>query len=266
MIFFRQLLPALSAALIWFFSPGIIQAVELLPHQAVYKMSLAQASSKSGVSDARGVMVYKFEETCDGWASETNVFLKLLYSEGEEIDTTWSMVSWESKDGLKYRFRVRQNRNGQQVENLQGSVNRKSVDDEAVAEFSSPEGKVIKLPEGTMFPTRHLQALIREGERGTLTYTRIVFDGASLDNPYSINALITGKPRRKKTGAGKNTEALRHIRMAFFPIASRAEFPEFELGIDYRANGVADFIVQDFGDFSLNLIPDNIETLAPPDC
>ena len=135
-----------------------------------------------------------------------------------------------------------------------------------VAKFSSPEGKTIRLPEGTMFPTHHLQALIEEGESGTLTFTRTVFDGASLDNPYNINALITGKSRKKKLNAQANEEALRHIRMAFFQIGSRAEFPEFELGIDYRSNGIADYIVQDFGNFSLNLIPDNIEMLDQPKC
>ncbi len=239
------------------------QAIELMPHQAIYRMTLAGSASNSGIAGAEGAMMYKFEEACDAWTSETNVYLKLLYTEGEEMETTWSFVSWEAKDGLKYRFRVRQSRDGTPVENIQGKVIRNKDNGPARAKFAHPEGTVIELPDGTMFPTRHLQALIKQGEKGTLTYARTVFDGASLDNPYNINALITSGGNRK---SGKGGETFRHVRMAFFPLASRKEFPDFELGIDYRANGIAEYIVQDFGDFTLNLVPDRIEELDRPKC
>jgi len=244
-----------------------VKAVELMPHQAIYRMSLASASSTSGIAGAEGAMMYKFGETCDSWTSETNVYLKLLYAEGEEMETTWSFLSWESKDGLKYRFRVRQNRNGTLVEHIQGNVTRNTVDGAAKAQFSSPEGTVIELPEGTMFPTHHLQALIKEGETGTLTYSRTVFDGASLDNPYNINALITSASKKAvRVKPVPDDKVFRHVRMAFFPLASRKEFPEFELGIDYRRNGIAEHILQDFGDFTLNLVADKIEILDHPKC
>ena len=242
------------------------EAIELMPHQAIYRMSLAGASSTSGIAGAEGAMMYKFAEACDAWTSETNVYLKLLYAEGEEVETTWSFLSWESKDGLRYRFRVRQSRDGSLVEHIQGKVTRENIDGAASAEFSSPEGAVIELPEGTMFPTRHLRALIEEGEAGTLTYSRTVFDGASLDNPYTINALITSASKTRKAKPKSNDKVFRHVRMAFFPLASRKEFPEFELGIDYRLNGIADHILQDFGDFTLNLASDKVELLERPNC
>jgi len=239
------------------------QAIELMPHQAIYRMSLAGSASNSGIAGAEGAMMYKFEEACDAWTSETNVYLKLFYTEGEEMQTTWSFVSWESKDGLKYRFRVRQSRDGTEVEKIQGNVTRDRNNGPARAKFTAPEGTVIELPDGTMFPTHHLQALIKQGEAGTLTYARTVFDGASLDNPYNINALITSGGKKKSL---TDKSIFRHVRMAFFPLASRKEFPDFELGIDYRANGIADYIVQDFGDFTLNLTPDRIEVLDRPKC
>ena len=241
-------------------------AIELSPHQAIYRMSLEGTSQTSGIAGAEGAMMYKFEESCDAWTSETNVFLKLLYTEGDALETTWTFVSWEAKNGLKYRFRVRQTRNGVPVDHIQGSVNRTKADGAAQAKFSNPVGAVIDLPEGTMFPTRHLQELIKQGERGALTLSRTVFDGASLDNPYSINALITATSKAAIESGLPDSRRFRHVRMAFFPLTSRREFPEFELGIDYRANGIADRILQDFGDFRLNLIPEKIEILDRPEC
>jgi hypothetical protein len=242
------------------------QAFELAPHRAIYNMSLSGASSTSGISGAEGAMMYKFEESCDAWTSETKVFLKLLYSEGEALETTWSFVSWEAKDGLKYRFRVKQSQNGSPDELIKGDVSRTAENAFAEAIFSSPKDTVIELPEGTMFPTHHLKALISEGQNGTLTFSRTVFDGASLDNPYKINALITSASKNASPKSESESDQLKHVRMAFFPLASRKEFPEFELGIDYRSNGIADHILQDFGDFQLNLVPDKIEILNKPAC
>lgn len=243
-------------------SAAVASAIELAPHRAIYRMTLSKAAATSGVAGAEGAMLYKFGETCDAWTSETSVVLKLLYVEGEETETSWSFVSSEAKDGLTYRFRVRQIQNGTTTENLQGEVTRASVNGATKATFSSPAGTIIEIPQGTMFPTRHLLALIDAGKKGDLTFSRTVFDGASLDNPYNINALITPG----SGGKAPSETPFRHVRMAFFPLLSRKESPEFELGIDYRENGIADRILQDFGDFTLNLIPQKIEVLDHPKC
>jgi hypothetical protein len=61
-------------------------------------------------------------------------------------------------------------------------------------------------------------------------------------------------------------------RLAFFPVrfpapqAVPAVLPEFEIEADYRADGVAERILQDFGDFTLELEPVRIERLPRPDC
>jgi hypothetical protein len=54
--------------------------------------------------------------------------------------------------------------------------------------------------------------------------------------------------------------------MAFFPYFSSTMLPEFELGAEYRADGVADSITQHFDDFSLKVRLKELEVLPPPDC
>ena len=41
--------------------------------------------------------------------------------------------------------------------------------------------------------------------------------------------------------------------MAFFPIGDRGAEPEFEMGAHYRADGIADAILQHFDTFSLDV-------------
>ena len=236
-------------------------AVDLVPHRALYKMTLVEASGRSGITDANGAMMYRFEDVCDAWTSETKVILKLNYSEGEVVETNWSFASWEAKDGLSYRFNVRHSRNGNEIEVLEGQASRDAPNGAATALYTIPKNTKIKLPRGTLFPTRHLEALINAGQNNKFTVSKVVFDGASLENPYRINALIT-KPRKNTS----ETKFAKHIRMAFFPILDKSEEPEFELGITYRPDGVAERIRQDFGNFSLELAPNSIEILKKPEC
>lgn len=251
-------------------------AVELAMHRALYNMTLVSASRGSGIAGAQGTMSYSIRDACDGWSSETNVTLQLTYAESGEVNTNWSFASWESKDGRSYRFRVRHTRDGDVVEDLKGTVGRDVPNAKTTAVYLSPEDKVVPLPKGTLFPTRHLIDLIGAGEAGKAVFSRTVFDGASLDNPYEINAII-GRDRDADTdhataaaglisAAGLDDTTVRHVRMAFFPTGSKKPAPEFELGIAYRTDGIARSIRQDFGDFVIDLEPDSIEVLASPKC
>ena len=68
----------------------------------------------------------------------------------------------------------------------------------------------------------------------------------------------------KAAGLGPSTAW--PVRMAFFPFRSREPMPEFELGMDYRADGVAERITQDYGDFAIRMVPGEIEVLDRPEC
>src|SRR3974377_66605 len=85
---------------------------EIAPHRALYSMTLGSARNDSGVVDARGTMDYEWGDTCAGWTIEQRYRLKMRYGETPDVDIVSSFVTWESKDGLRYRFNKRQTRNG----------------------------------------------------------------------------------------------------------------------------------------------------------
>ncbi|MBI2584950.1 MAG: DUF1849 family protein, partial [Rhodospirillales bacterium] len=166
-------------------------AAKLVPHQALYRMSLKTARNGSGVIGAAGTMRYRVVETCEAWAVDTNIRLEIDYAEGEDVAITWSFAGVESKDGLAYRFRMRHSRGGQVVESLKGEARLDGPGLGGEAKFDEPSGETIRLAPGTLFPTRPLAALIAAAEAGKRFFPRAVFDGASLDNPYQIAATIT---------------------------------------------------------------------------
>ena len=235
-------------------------------------MNLLSADAGSRISGVSGAMVYSFTENCYSWSSETNVNLKIVYSDRGEVETIWSFANFEAKNGFAYSFQVRHLINGSLVEFFKGEVNRPIANAAATVQYSSPEKLVVKLPSMTLFPVRHLIELISAGETGERIFNRTVFDGASNDNPYQINAIIgnkknqTGKSNDVFGSVGLREVSRRHFQMAFFPIGSKKAKPKFELGVIYRRDGIAEKIRQNFGDFIVELTPRKLELIDKPRC
>jgi len=231
--------------------------IELLSHRALYRMSLAEAAGRSQVIAGDGRMMYQVARGCDGWTVENQTFLRLTYDDGRETETIWTFASWESADGLDFRFRARYEQNGNTIERLTGAARLERVGGTGQATFADPEDTVVPLPEGTMFPTAHMHAVLDAAVAGQRTLSRVVFDGASLDNPYSVNAVFGLLPEDQALDMAE-AASLPPVpswwaQMAFFPVANRQSLPEFEVSGRYRTDGVTDKLTQDFGDFALKV-------------
>lgn len=244
--------------------------VDLLPHEAVYEMSLGDRQRSGDVVSAGGQMVYRFAETCEGWTVENKTLLALGYEDGRVVKTRWSFTSFETADGETYRFSSRYDQNGRTLEKLRGTVGRQSVSEASGAVFAEPDDTQLRLPQGTLFPTDHVRAMIEAAEAGRVSVGRVVFDGASLDNPYFVNSVISpvsaAVSDRLAGTSGLSPAPTWRIRMAFFPYHTDSEVPDFEIEALYRADGVADEIVQHFDEFSLRVRLISLEKLPHPDC
>jgi hypothetical protein len=251
-------------------APQGLGAVELLPHRAVYRMSLISATRGSEVVGADGAMFYRFAQGCDGWTIENRTYLRLTYESGADTETVWTYASWEANDGLGFRFHARYDQNGRIIEKLEGEADLSAKGASGTARFVRPAEKVIKLPEGTLFPTEHMRKFIDVAAAGGKSLAEVVFDGASLDNPFLVNALFGPLSQADAdavaTAAGLAPSPAWWARMAFFPYYSPTALPEFEIGAEYRADGVADSITQHFDDFTLKVRLKELEILPPPEC
>lgn len=242
----------------------------LQPHRAIYRLSLAKTATRGDVAAADGSMFYRFAQGCDGWTVENRTVLHLTFQSGGEAETVWTFASWESADGLQFRFYTRYEQDGEMVERLAGRATLEGSGAAGTVTFSEPADRVIALPLGTLFPAEHIRALTAAAERGEKTLETVVFDGASLDNPYLIHAVLKplAQAQREqlaaKTGLRVAPAWLTH--MAFFPYHQREPGPEFEIAAHYRADGIADRIIQYFSDFTLSVQLGEFEALARPDC
>jgi hypothetical protein len=240
----------------------------LLTHRAVYAMSLASTQPGSGIAGATGTMTYQFSDSCDGWVVENRIAVTYSYTEGGQSDTTTDFLTWESKDGLKYRFRLRGTRDGQTTDDVEGTADLHGKRHAGEARYTRPRTMTIPLPPGTLFPTEHTVRLLDAARSDQRMLYRILFDGSDTEGPYDVSALI-GHARAAE-GADAANPLLNApswpMRLAFYPVHGSDPTPDFEMTLDYLPNGVSRTIVQSFKNFSLQGQLSSLKALPRKGC
>jgi len=242
---------------------------EIAPHRALYSMTLGSARNDSGVVDARGTMDYEWGETCDGWTIEQRYRLKMRYGETPDVDIISSFVTWESKDGLRYRFNQKQSRNGELDQDIRGEARLDAPGDGGVAEFTKPQPQTLKLEPGVLFPSTHTILLIDKAREGENFLSRQVFDGATDENAVQVSAAIGVKVTADPAAMTPSPLLQRpgwRVRLAFFPVDASVEKPDYELGMRLLDNGVSQDMLIDYGEYSIRAKLDDIEPLTKPSC
>ena len=240
------------------------------PHRAAYTLSLKGKARDSTLANAIGAMIYSWGETCDGWTVDQKFILNLFHGDGRSVQLNARSSTWESKDGKRFRFNIKQERDGVEVKKIRGEGLLDKANGGGFVEFKLPEVKTIPLPKGTVFPTMHTIKLLKLAEEGKMIDRQLLFDGSDLESPGPVSAFILPLKRRKtpnkalKAPLGRNE--LRTFNLAFFNADFKQTVPEFEMSIQLQANGVAPSIVLDYGSYAVSGELVRIESLDKPDC
>jgi hypothetical protein len=248
---------------------GAAGAAEIMTHRALYTMTLGRASGDAGITGASGTMAYQWGESCDGWTVEQRYRLRMGYSESADVNISSNFVTWESKNGLRYRFNQKESRNGADDEEIHGEAKLDGPGKGGTATFDKPAGKSFDLPAGALFPSAHTIFLIDQAQAGENFISKHVFDGATVDNAVLVSAVIGAKVAPDPEAAKKSPLLNRpgwHVRLAFFPADPKEETPDYELGMLLLDNGVSRDMVIDYGDYAIRAKLDDIEPLPKTGC
>ena len=237
----------------------------------------------------------------DAWTVQQRFRLRLVYEDTDPVELSSTLVSWESKDGLRYRFNERRLRNGQADEEVRGEARLDGSGKGGKADFTKPDSTSLTLAPNVLFPTAHTLLLIERAAAGDNFLSRDVFDGATEDNASQISAVIgpridsaatgdkgaadnkddktaAGNKGNKddKTAAGKKDNKVVksalierpswRVRLAFFPADTKSDEPDYELGMRLFDNGVSGDMSLDYSDYVIRAKLDEIEPLSKPAC
>lgn len=223
-------------------------ASDLVGHRALYTLRLETA--RGDITGATGTMGFEMIDACDAWAVRQRLAITVTGRDGTEIDLTSEYTTWESKDGLKLRFRMRQTTEDAIALDLAGTAELESPGGPGRVTYSQPADTSHPLPAGTMFPTAHTEALLAAARAGQRFVTIPLFDGTSADGVQDSTIAIAGTtpPAANEWPALASLPSTR-VRIAFFARDGAKQQPEYEVGMRYWTNGIADQLSMDFGDY-----------------
>jgi len=232
-------------------TPALAGAADLAAHRALYQLTLQ--SARGDVTAATGTMSYEVLDACDGWAVRQRLAMTLTDRDGQDVQMLSDYTTWESKDGMKMTFRMHETTDQAVTTDVAGDAHLDQAGGTGVAHYTSPEDTTKPLPAGTLFPMAHTAAILKAAMVGKKFMALPLFDGTGPDGAQDTSVVISswGPPESGKWPPLAKLASGR-VRVAFFDREAGTQQPDYEVGMRYWANGIADELSMDFGDFVMN--------------
>lgn len=268
---FARVAGLLATSLVLLFDAAFAQPKNLASYRAVYQLSLNTAREGSGISAIDGRLVLEWNEQCDGYTFAQRIRTEVDSYDRGRISSDFTISSWESRDGLRYRFSIRHHLNEQLVETFQGEGRLDGPGKGGVAEFSTPDGLTIALPRGTVFPSEHTFRLVEAARAGRSTLVVDVFDGAG-DEGLSRATAVIGPAKPAPGAEGDVPPPLGdlpnwRVWLSFHDRnAGDDMLPQYEVGFRMFDNGISDNVLLSYEDFSIDGVLEELEIFPTPTC
>ncbi|MBK1697533.1 EipB family protein [Rhodovibrio salinarum] len=252
-------------------SAGASPVSAMVPHKAVYDLSLAKARSSQAASAISGQIVFIWRDVCDGWSLDYKAQMRVSFAERGSHQIAWQYSAWESDDGEHFRFFTRRSTGaGAAPEHRRGSA-RLTLGEGGTATLEQPEEATVRLPSDTMFPKAHSEAILERAREGATFFWRHVFDGTGEgDGLFGVSAAVTREiPANQALPLDHpllRDQRSWQVQLAYFPSSQKESTPESEQLTRLFANGIAGSIEIDYGDFVVNAELSELSALEAEAC
>jgi len=260
----------------------------LVPHRAVYEISLANKKEAVSVSNVRGRMVFEITGSpCEGYTQNMRMITSTTDERGVKSLSDIRSSTWEQGRGKRLRFSSSQYLDSQLQEVVSGdarrSRNRKNIN----VKVDRPGATVLDLPGDALFPAQHSLAIIRAAKAGEKQLDVRIYDGSEQGQGFYKTYSFIGKkipaiakdPNRNKSKKSKKKAkklaGLGLAKMPSWPVAvsyfngegnSDDTIPSYELSFRMYPNGVSGNLLINYGNFSVRGRLDKIKYLRTGSC
>lgn len=255
-------------------------AIDFVPHRAVYDITLDRSGAGAGVSDMTGRMVYELTGSrCEGWTQNMRFVTRMVNQDGGTQLNDLVTSSWEEQGGKRLRFNQTQSKDNQPEEISQGDARRSADGKSTVVEMVKPARKKMTYGGDVLFPIQHSMALVAAARAGRSSMTADLFDGSEKgEKVYQTTAVIG---RKIVPGAVKSPAALDEgpdhklagitswpVSISYFePGSAKTDaVPSYEIAFRFYENGVSSRLHIDYGDFAINGALSALTYIEPTKC
>jgi hypothetical protein len=223
------------------FASAQADSANLLPHRAVYEMTLESGGDAIGLVAVHGGLVIEVADRCETWNVSQKVVMQIVREDGTLI-TTSTYDSFEAKDGSWYRFEDETINEPGPTERSAGEAVAATEGHSASIRIEEPELSRHDMPSGTIFPMEHMTDILVRAAQGERFLTHVIFDGTDGSTVNDVTTIV-----------GKAQSIDGHtawpVRLAFFDHDGGEDLPTVEINAMLRDDGVALELAFDYGDF-----------------
>ncbi|CAI8414230.1 MAG: Uncharacterised protein [SAR116 cluster bacterium MED-G04] len=240
---------------------------DTVSHRAIYDLKINKSLSSAAVKSIIGRTVFTMQRHCDGWQTIEDYAIAFGLEQGQTSFIS-HYETWEAMNGSAFSFTVHENDSANDFNHFSGFAH--SNDGVTEAYFINGEDKTVTLPEGTVFPMRHMQSLLQSARDGEKFQHAVVFLGGDEEDAfYQVSSVIGNRQLTDDStiNFGQLSEdGYWPMRLAYFTPGALESEPEYEIEFDMQDNGVIRSYLVDYGDFSMRGSLKNIVPLLEPDC
>lgn len=251
--------------------PGI----ELVPHRAVYDLSLLRTEGTRGLNGARGRIAMDFGgNACEGYTLAYRQVTVLESSETGSRTLDTRTATFEAGDGLSMRFRSTSASEGASGNGVDGDA-KLGPDGSLDVQFKHPRNASFAATGQPIFPTEHIKRLIEAGRKGLTTLSVKVYDGSDDGKKIYDTLALIGRRIEPGTGAGLE-EAVRQdafakvprwpVTVSYFADGNGDRTPIYTISFELYENGVSRALKLDYGDFVLKGDLQSLQVQAAAPC
>jgi hypothetical protein len=266
-------LSALLAALAAVPAAAEGKVVQLVPHRAVYDLSLLRSGGSGGLENARGRIAIEFGgDACEGYTTKFRQVTVLESSEAGPRTLDTRTVTYEAADGAALRFKT-DSRDGRADEAVDGEA---SVRDGNLSiRLKQPKSETLQVRAQPVFPSAHMKRLIEAGQAGQSALAVQVFDGSDDGKKVYDTYAVIG--RRIEPGAGTDLEKAATqdpvarlprwpVTISYYKADAGDQTPTYTLSFELYENGISRALKLDYGDFALKGDLQSLEVSAASSC
>lgn len=251
---------------------GAAEPVRLVPHRAVYDLSLLASRGMRSIEGARGRIAFDLTgNACEGYTLKFRQVTVVESSESGSRISDLRTASYESADGRTFRFRNESaTQGGPKAAVVDGSAERRARGPLAVR-LKAPRRQSLALDGEAVFPNAQMRDLISAAREERHLVSMKLFDGSDDGRKVFETLAVIGPPVVQAAAAVEEParqDAMAKLRrwpvtLSYFAPGSGDQTPTYLLGFELYENGVSRALRLDYGDFVLKGDLTRLELLPP---
>lgn len=238
--------------------------VALIPHRAIYDLSLGETRGNSQIAGVSGRILYDFDgNACQGYSLEFRQVSELDTGEGKESTSDLRSTTWEGADAKTFKFTSENFVDENLVDAVDGHA--EHGPDKTAVDLDKPQQKSLDLDAGVVFPTEQMVRVITSARAGKTILDFPVYDGSETGDKVFDTLTVIGRkiaPDERNhddaaTGQANLAKVPRWpVTISYFDKNKSADSsdqtPAYAIGFELYENGISRALTLDYNDFVVN--------------